>query len=111
MGARRLRMTATALDVLSLLAAAGPDGPEWGLSICKKTGYGTGTVYPVLERLLDGGLISAFWEEPQPADRPRRRYFEVTQCGLAALRAEWDERRRRKLVWAPVPGAAVGDVP
>ncbi|GAA1982122.1 hypothetical protein GCM10009838_49470 [Catenulispora subtropica] len=102
-------MTATVLDVLSLLAAAAQDSPEWGLSICKKTGYGTGTVYPVLERLLDAGLISATWEEPQPADRPRRRYFELTRAGSAALQAEWEERRRRNLVWAPRPGA-VGEI-
>ena len=101
-------MTATVLDVLSLLAAAAPDRPEWGLSICKKAGYGTGTVYPVLERLLAAGLITAFWEDPQPADRPRRRYFELTSSGLAALQLEWEKRHRRNLLWAPAPGGAVG---
>jgi PadR family transcriptional regulator PadR len=101
-------MTATVLDVLSLLAAAAPDDPEWGLSLCKKTGYGTGTVYPVLERLLDAGLITSFWEEPQPADRPRRRYFELTRGGLAALNGEWEQRHRRNLHWAPGPSSGVG---
>ena len=104
-------MTATVLDVLSLLAAAAPDRPEWGLSICKKAGYGTGTVYPVLERLLDAGLITAFWEDPQPADRPRRRYFTMTDAGLAAFRHEWEQRRRRNLLWAPVPSGSVGRLP
>jgi PadR family transcriptional regulator PadR len=103
-------MTATVLDVLSLLAAATPDSPEWGLSICKKTGYGTGTVYPVLERLLDAGLIVSSWEDPQPSDRPRRRYFALTHGGLAALQAQWEERRRRNLIWAPDPGGAAGSV-
>ena len=104
-------MTATVLDVLSLLAAAAPDCPEWGLSICKKAGYGTGTVYPVLERLLEAGLITSFWEDPQPADRPRRRYFQLTGAGLSALRSEWEERHRRNLVWAPGPAGAAGGLP
>ena len=104
-------MTATVLDVLSLLAAAKPDCPEWGLSICKKAGYGTGTVYPVLERLLTAGLITSFWEDPQPADRPRRRYFELTEQGLSALRLEWEERHRRNLVWAPATVGTVGGLP
>jgi DNA-binding MarR family transcriptional regulator len=107
-------MTATVSDVLSLLAAATPDCPEWGLSVCKKTGYGTGTVYPALERLLEAGLITSFWEEPQPADRPRRRYFEVTDAGLAALWREWrewDERRRRIPAWTPASSGPVGSLP
>ncbi|GAA2050257.1 hypothetical protein GCM10009839_65750 [Catenulispora yoronensis] len=98
------------LDVLSLLAAAAPEEPEWGLSICRKTGYGTGTVYPALERLLQAGLISSSWEDPQPADRPRRRYFELTTGGRAALHSELSERRRRQLAWTPpAPGMASGD--
>lgn len=101
-------MTATVLDVLSLLATAEPGHPEWGLSICKKAGYGTGTVYPVLERLLEWGLITAFWEDPQPSDRPRRRYFLLTDAGLAALQRQWEERRRRNLAWTPVPDGTVG---
>jgi DNA-binding PadR family transcriptional regulator len=100
-------MTAAVLDVLSLLAAATPEEPEWGLSICRKTGYGTGTVYPALERLLQAGLVASSWEDPQPADRPRRRYFELTTGGRAALQRELGERRRRHLAWAtPAPAIA-----
>jgi DNA-binding PadR family transcriptional regulator len=102
-------MTATVLDVLSLLAAATPQEPEWGLSICRKTGYGTGTVYPALERLLQAGLIASSWEDPQPADRPRRRYFELTTGGRAALQQELSERHRRHLTWAaPTKGMVSG---
>lgn len=95
----RIRMTATVLDVLSLLAEAPPGEPEWGLSICQKTGYGTGTIYPAVERLLKVGMITAIWEEPAPADRPRRRYFEISSDGRNALQRELDSRSERRIGW------------
>lgn len=109
MTTQRVRMTATVLDVLSLLAAATPDEPEWGLSICRKTGYGTGTIYPALERLLKAGMITAAWEEPKPDDRPPRRYFEISASGRNALQNERDGRRQRHIGWmTPHAGGTAG---
>lgn len=95
----RIRMTVTVLDVLSVLSEAPPGEREWGKSICDKTGYGTGTVYPALERLLKAGLVTATWEEPPPADRPRRRYYELSASGYNALRDEVRARRQRRAGW------------
>jgi PadR family transcriptional regulator len=51
-----------------------------------------GTVYPLLNRLRDAGLVTSQWED-RPGERARRYYF-ITDDGrkqLAAFRGEWAE--------------------
>jgi PadR family transcriptional regulator, regulatory protein PadR len=51
-----------------------------------------GTVYPLLNRLHDAGLVTSQWQD-RPGERARRYYF-LTEDGrkhLAAFRAEWAE--------------------
>ena len=55
-----------------------------------------GTVYKALYRLIRCGAISSSWEEADvalEAGRPRRRYYILTENGLA--RARLAERARR----------------
>src|SRR5262245_25565693 len=48
-----------------------------------------GTLYRTIQRLLENGLIAELADRPDPeADDQRRRYYEITQLGLAAARAE-----------------------
>jgi hypothetical protein len=49
--------------------------PPYGFSICERTGLSSGVVYPVLERLMNAGVISAEWESPAPDSRPRRLFY------------------------------------
>ena len=97
------------LDILDVLANAQPDYPVWGLRLCEQTGYGTGTVYPALDRLLKAGWIADKWEDPPPPDRPRRRFYEITTTGrerrAAALRAR-EERRAKWFHPAPQTGGS-----
>jgi PadR family transcriptional regulator, regulatory protein PadR len=108
MGASRLRLTQAVTDVLDVLTNSSPDNPAWGLRLCQATGHGTGTIYPVLDRLLKAGWISDYWEDPPPTDRPRRRFYEITSTGreqyAAVLRAR-DERRAAWLRPNLQPGA------
>lgn len=103
----RLRLTAVVWDVLDVLANASPDDPAWGLRLCELTGHGTGTIYPALDRLMKAGMIADRWEDPAPADRPRRRYYEITSTGrewfASAVRSR-EERRARWLTPAPKTG-------
>ncbi len=51
-----------------------------------------GTLYPLLTRLKNDGLLSYRWEE-SPSGPPRK-YYSITPLGqefLAQLRASWDE--------------------
>jgi len=109
MGSPKVRLTAAVWDVLDVLSNARPDDPPWGLRICEKTGHGTGTIYPALDRLMKAGIIEAHWEDPPPADRPRRRFYEITSTGrewFAAAVREHDERRANWLPRPSQPGAA-----
>lgn len=107
MSARRLRMTMVIMDILDVLMNAPPDDPSWGLKLCEATGHGTGTIYPALDRLLQAGWIEDRWEEPPPADRPRRRYYTVTSAGRAAYREAVAARSARRAAWAR-PGLRAG---
>jgi PadR family transcriptional regulator, regulatory protein PadR len=76
-------------QALSVLAALEPDPGSWqhGYAIAKETGLRSGTLYPILIRLAERGLVEACWEDGQPAGRPRRHLYRLTSGGLAAARA------------------------
>jgi PadR family transcriptional regulator, regulatory protein PadR len=59
------------LAVLADLCAA-PSQWRHGYGIARNTGLKSGTLYPVLIRLADRGLVEACWEDEQPPGRPRR---------------------------------------
>jgi DNA-binding PadR family transcriptional regulator len=97
--ATKIRLTAAIMDVLDALTQASPDSPLWGLRLCEQTGYGTGTIYPALDRLLKAGWISDYWEDPPPADRPKRRFYEITSTGREQYAAAMRARYERRAAW------------
>ncbi len=63
-------------------------GYRHGFDIMTITGLASGTVYPALRRLENSGLVVSKWERPaiaQAAQRPPRKYYEVTKPGQTAL--------------------------
>jgi PadR family transcriptional regulator PadR len=53
-----------------------------------------GTIYPLLSRLRRDGLVESVWRES--AEGPPRRYYHLTDAGLAALAGfahEWSRFR------------------
>jgi PadR family transcriptional regulator, regulatory protein PadR len=97
MTAPRIRITLVIMDVLDVIMSAPPGKPAWGLRICETTGHRPGTVYPALDRLMKAGWIEDSWEDPEPAGRPRRRFYTVTSAGRAAVS---DVHARRTATWA-----------
>ena len=77
------------VQTLSVLAAlcAEPAGWRHGYGIAKGTGLKSGSLYPILIRLADRGLVEARWEQEQPAGRPRRHLYRLTPGGLAQAQA------------------------
>ena len=58
----------------------------------KATGLHSGTLYPLLIRMSDQGLVEAEWRQPVQHGRPPRHVYRLTAAGLAAVReAERDE--------------------
>lgn len=76
---------------LCTLAVVAAEGPTYGYAITQSLASGGlggvkgGTLYPLLQRLEDDGLVTTSWRE---GDRgPSRKYYAVTDGGRAALRA------------------------
>jgi PadR family transcriptional regulator, regulatory protein PadR len=96
--ARRSGFSAQTLSVLASLEA---DPAAWrhGYLLARQTGLRSGTLYPILIRLAERGLVEACWEDGQPAGRPRRHLYRLSSEGLAAARAALavaaPERHRR----------------
>jgi PadR family transcriptional regulator PadR len=83
--------------VLALLAQR----PRFGLELVRQLAASgglltsDGTVYPLLNRLRDAGLVTSQWQDAE-GERARRYYF-ITDDGrkhLAAFRAEWADFAR-----------------
>jgi PadR family transcriptional regulator len=58
--AHRPEFSAQTLSVLAALCAE-PSGWAHGYGIAKQTGLKSGTLYPILIRLADRGLVEACW--------------------------------------------------
>jgi DNA-binding PadR family transcriptional regulator len=80
--ARGPEFSAQTLSVLAVLCAR-PSQWQHGYAIARDTGLKSGTLYPILIRLADRGLMEARWEDEQPAGRPRRHLYRLTPEGLA----------------------------
>jgi PadR family transcriptional regulator len=95
-GARR-EFSPQGLLVLSALQEQ-PSTWQHGYALAKATGLKSGTLYPILIRLAERGLVEASWQEEPAPGRPRRHQYRLTADGAAsaarALAAAPSARRR-----------------
>jgi len=87
------------MKVLSALAAD-PGRWRYGYELGAETGLKAGSLYPILVRLADRGLLDARWEETPPHGRPARHLYRLTADGLDLAAAP-----------APAPAARVPAAP
>jgi PadR family transcriptional regulator PadR len=73
-------------QTLSVLAALCEEPSQWqhGYALAGQTGLKSGTLYPILIRLADRGLVEACWQEEPTPGRPRRHLYRLTATGLAS---------------------------
>lgn len=71
--------------MLLLLQALSTRGRQWfhGYDIIKETGLRSGTLYPLLMRMAEQGLIEAEWRQPEKIGRPARHVYRLTTAGAA----------------------------
>ena len=71
-----------------LLEALSETQGEWrhGYDLMKATGLLSGTLYPLLMRMTEQGLVEAEWREPAQPGRPARHAYRLTSAGLALAR-------------------------
>jgi len=60
-----------------------PQAWRYGYDLSKETGLKSGTLYPLLIRLFDQGLLEAEWRPPRQPGRPQRHAYRRTAQGLA----------------------------
>jgi DNA-binding PadR family transcriptional regulator len=78
--------------MLLLLATFAERASQWrhGYDLMKETGLMSGTLYPLLMRMTDQGLVEAEWREPTQRGRPARHVYRLTAAGGALARATAD---------------------
>ncbi|GAB1641845.1 hypothetical protein KRMM14A1259_22680 [Krasilnikovia sp. MM14-A1259] len=92
-------MSAQAISVLRALAAE-PSRWRYGYDLATEVHLKSGSLYPILVRLADRGLLEATWE-PGPDGRPPRHLYRLTGAGrehvaaLPATRAARSAPRRQ----------------
>lgn len=72
-------------QMLIVLGALSAKSQQWrhGYDLMKETGLSSGTLYPLLIRMAEKGLIEAEWREPAQVGRPARHAYKLTTAGIA----------------------------
>ena len=83
---RRPHSSRQALQVLQVLEAR-PQIWRHGYDLMNETGLKSGTLYPLLMRLADDGLLESEWRSPVPPARAPRHAYRLTNAGRAFARA------------------------
>jgi DNA-binding PadR family transcriptional regulator len=73
-----------------LLAALLEQPRAWrhGYDLAKQTGLKSGTLYPLLMRLGEQGLLEARWTESDQPGKPPRHLYRPTAAGLELAREQ-----------------------
>lgn len=76
-------------QMLAVLAALAARPQQWrhGYELMKEAGLLSGTLYPLLMRMSEQGLVEAEWHEPAQPGRPARHAYRLTAEGLALAQA------------------------
>lgn len=75
-----------------------------GYDLSRQTELKSGTLYPILMRLSDQGLLESKWLEPEHPGKPPRHAYRLTPNGIAFSRKLAGSRElelRRKAIEAP----------
>ena len=76
------RPSAQTMAVLRALAEH-PNRWRYGYDLCTKLGIQAGSMYPILIRLADRGLLETSWEAERMPGRPARHLYRLTGAGRA----------------------------
>src|SRR6478752_1940272 len=78
---RSRRPSRQTVDVL-LALAADPSIWRYGYELGSEVGLRSGSLYPILVRLWDRGLLDSKWEESPASGRPPRHLYRLNAAGL-----------------------------
>jgi PadR family transcriptional regulator len=101
-----VRLTIPVAKVLAVFLSD-VDTARYGVDLMEQSGLGSGTVYPILQKLQATGWVSSEWEQEDPTElgRPVRRYYLLTPNG-----AEQARQRLAELHQSTAPAPVTGKV-
>jgi PadR family transcriptional regulator PadR len=72
----------------AVLAALVERAAEWshGYELSRTLGIKAGTLYPILIRLAERGLVETAWEQDVPSGRPPRHLYRISADGAEYVR-------------------------
>jgi PadR family transcriptional regulator len=97
----RSRRPSAQTTAVVLALAEEPASWRYGYELCQQLQLKAGSVYPILMRLADRGLLETAWETQAPAGRPPRHLYRLTGPGRA-MAAELAAAAGRR----PIPTAS-----
>jgi PadR family transcriptional regulator PadR len=95
----QLKKGALELCVLALLSQHDSYAYEIASRLAESIGMGEGTIYPLMRRLQNDGLVDTHLVESTAG--PSRKYYRLTEAGKASFASQ-------KAAWASFSGAVSG---
>jgi DNA-binding PadR family transcriptional regulator len=77
----RSRRPSAQTTAVVLALAEQPATWRYGYALCQQLDLKAGSVYPILMRLADRGLLETTWESEAPEGRPPRHLYRLTGPG------------------------------
>lgn len=79
----RPRRPSAQTTAVVLALAEEPAAWRYGYELCQQLGLKPGSLYPILVRLTDRGLLESSWQTDVPGGRPPRHLYRLTGSGRA----------------------------
>jgi PadR family transcriptional regulator, regulatory protein PadR len=79
----RPRRPSAQTTAVVLALAEEPTAWRYGYQLCQQLDIKPGSLYPILMRLTDRGLLETTWDTDLPAGRPPRHLYRLTGPGRA----------------------------
>src|SRR5215467_253753 len=79
----RIRRPSARTTAVLLALAEEPGRWRYGYELCSQLGMQAGSMYPILIRLADRGLLETSWETERVPGRPARHLYRLTGAGRA----------------------------
>ncbi len=86
-------------QTIAVVLGLADEGCDWshGYDLCRRLDLKAGTVYPILMRLAERGLVETAWETDPPTGRPARHLYRLSDAGAELA----DELRTAAVADAP----------
>jgi len=82
-----IRIRCPSRQTVAVLLALAENSTTWryGYELCQQVDLKAGSMYPILMRLADRGLLTTSWETDVESGRPPRHLYRLTDAGLDLL--------------------------